>query len=160
MVRIQNPRVALDEPFQLLLAPDKRQGPQIVTVERQAIERVKYRFAPMPQEFVKLRPAGGVEHHNLSVEHGFRIKLPQRGTQRSERLVHVPAARDELAMAGSDVGQGAEAVVLQLCCGVARYVALSTRRQSTEHSAFRQRHIIAVLLALLEPHSEQLLESP
>jgi hypothetical protein len=40
-------------------------------------------------------------------------------------------------------GKRTVTVQLQLFCGVARYVAFSTRRQSTEHSAFRQRHIIA-----------------
>jgi hypothetical protein len=34
-------------------------------------------------------------------------------------------------------------ILHELLCGVARYVAFSTRRQSTERSAFRQRHIIA-----------------
>jgi hypothetical protein len=34
MVCIQNPRVALNEPFQLLLTLDKWQGPQIATFER------------------------------------------------------------------------------------------------------------------------------
>src|ERR1051325_6476747 len=106
--------MAIDEPFQLLLTVDKRQGPQIAAFERQAIEGVKYGFTTTPQQFVKHRPAGGVEHHYLSVEHGFMVKFPQRGTQRPEGLVHVSAAGDELAMTGPYIGQGAKAVVLQL----------------------------------------------
>ncbi len=82
--------------------------------EGEQVERDQLLRGASPEQVIELRAPGRVQVDDLAVKHS--VVLDRRGNalaQPAERLVGVAVARDQLAPATVDVGQRAEAVVLQ-----------------------------------------------
>jgi hypothetical protein len=100
-------------PAKNLLALQQGQRAEIPSIEHEDIEGVENRLTMAAQQFVKLRPASSIEHHDFTVQDGFMVQAQEGVTEGTEALVDVPTPGDQTAVVGCDVGQGTETIVLQ-----------------------------------------------
>jgi hypothetical protein len=105
----------LNQFMQPMLAFDEWQTPQIFTVEPQQVESIEDGFATPGHQFIESTDALCIEADDFAVDNSVLYQhLPERFLQGRERLELIQVAGDQLAFTGLDVGDRAEAVVLQL----------------------------------------------
>jgi hypothetical protein len=94
----------------------RRQSSKILSIHKQQIEREEHAVAPAEQQVVEHGAACVIDTGDFAIEHGAldaqMLADPLR--QILEVAKGVAVAGDEIALALLDVGEGAEAVDLQL----------------------------------------------
>jgi hypothetical protein len=98
---------------------------QVFTIEPEQIECVKHWLTTATKQLIELAASLIVQANDLAVEYGITYaQTSQSFTERTKALVHIVLSGDQIAASITDVGESTEAVILQLFCGLRRYVAL------------------------------------
>jgi len=93
---------------------DQRQAAQVVAVQPQQVKSIEDGLALAGHQFVELADAVAIEADDFAVQDSVLDgQFIERLLQVIEGLEVIQAAGDELALAGLDVGDRAEAVVLE-----------------------------------------------
>src|SRR5437870_7412887 len=98
------------------LTRDERQGTQVFALEFKDVEYIEVRRASAIQQRFELTLSATIQTDDLAIQHGI-LDVEVLGNlfgQGEEPLVNIPFARDELAMAGLHVGDGAETIMFDL----------------------------------------------
>jgi hypothetical protein len=104
-----------DQFMQVTFPLDQWQAAQVVAVQPQQVEGIEDGLAFAGHQLVELADAMFIEADNFAIQDGILYRyLSERFLQRHERFELVAVAGDQLAFTGLDVGDRAEAVVLQL----------------------------------------------
>jgi hypothetical protein len=135
---------ALDELMQATFPFDQRQAAQVVAVQPQQVEGIEDGLALAGHQFVELAEAVAIEADDFAVPDSvLGGQFIERLLQAIEGLEVIQIAGDQLAFAGLDVGDRAEAVVFEfeISSGSSKALAILVNRMgwmrgSTAHCTF------------------------